>query len=405
MATATIVFRKDKLNKNSEGPIHYRVIQNRKPKYISSGIKVHLDEWDFNQKKVKSKHRNSNRINALLSSNITEILNDLYEHEQHKKEFKLEKVKDDIKPKREYIDFIENGKEVLKDYLRNDQIGTYDKNNSVIKKLEKYIGNKKLYFSDITPKFLTEYEHYMRNLKRPNSTNTINKNFKYFKKLFNKAIREGLIKIEDNPFNIFKLKQAKVEKVFLDWHELKLLEDYEAPLDSNIDLHRDMFVFACYSAGLRVSDMLKLRWRDFDGTKLHVIIKKTKNQISVKLPNKALEILAKYKTDDTKPNDFIFPVFKKGLDLNNVRDLNKATSRCTALINKSLKKIEIEVGLTKHISFHISRHTFATLALSLGMSIEKVAKLLGHTSLKQVQVYAKIVDRDLDSAMDVFNTV
>ena len=86
MATAAIVFRKDKLNKRNEGPIHYRIINHRKVKYISSNIMIHIDEWDFKQKKVKPKHKNSGRLNAMLNTKLTQLLNELYEHEQINKD-------------------------------------------------------------------------------------------------------------------------------------------------------------------------------------------------------------------------------------------------------------------------------------------------------------------------------
>jgi site-specific recombinase XerD len=68
-----------------------------------------------------------------------------------------------------------------------------------------------------------------------------------------------------------------------------------------------------------------------------------------------------------------------------------------------LKIIAAKAGIEKHISFHSSRHTFATRALKKGMRIEYVSKLMGHTNLKTTQIYAKIVNEELDKAMDVFN--
>ena len=83
--------------------------------------------------------------------------------------------------------------------------------------------------------------------------------------------------------------------------------------------------------------------------------------------------------------------------------LLKSISSNTAYANKNLKVIAEKAGIEKHISFHTSRHTFATRALLKGMRIEYVSKLLGHTAIKTTQVYAKIVNSELDKAMDVFN--
>mgnify|MGYP000845669624 FL=1 len=73
------------------------------------------------------------------------------------------------------------------------------------------------------------------------------------------------------------------------------------------------------------------------------------------------------------------------------------------LFRSSLKALEEDSELGKHISFHISRHTWATRALRKGISIDKVSKLMGHAQIKETQIYAKIVNEELDKAMDVFN--
>lgn len=71
--------------------------------------------------------------------------------------------------------------------------------------------------------------------------------------------------------------------------------------------------------------------------------------------------------------------------------------------NKDLKKLRVRAGLDKHISFHSSRHTWAMRALQKGMRIEYVSRLMGHASVKNTEIYAKILDSELDKAMEIFN--
>ena len=73
------------------------------------------------------------------------------------------------------------------------------------------------------------------------------------------------------------------------------------------------------------------------------------------------------------------------------------------MINKNLKSIATKAKISKKITFHVARHTFATIALKKGIRIEYVSKLLGHANLKETQIYAKIINEELDKAMDVFN--
>jgi integrase/recombinase XerD len=85
------------------------------------------------------------------------------------------------------------------------------------------------------------------------------------------------------------------------------LKNYKATPGTRLDLHKDMFVFACYVGGIRISDILQIRWEQFDGVHLNFTTMKTTSQISIKVPTKGLEILKKYKTDEVEKSDFIFP--------------------------------------------------------------------------------------------------
>lgn len=185
--------------------------------------------------------------------------------------------------------------------------------------------------------------------------------------------------------------------------ELKAIEEVKTVPGERMDLHKKMFIFASYTGGLRVSDVLKLRWQNFDGSHIHIAIHKTKSQLSVKLPNKAIEIFNEYRTKKSKPTDFIFPMLENDIDLNDPQTSYNQISSATAYINKNLKLLAEKAEVDKPLSFHISRHTWATRALKKGVSIDKVSKILGHAQLRETQIYAKIVNSELDKAMDAFN--
>ena len=143
--------------------------------------------------------------------------------------------------------------------------------------------------------------------------------------------------------------------------------------------------------------------KNFDGEKIIIQTQKTGSIISIKLPTKSLEILEKYKSEESQPNHFIFPILKNEVDYSDKKVLFRAISSATAYTNTDLKDFEETLELTKHIHFHTSRHTWATRALQKGMRIEYVSKLMGHANIKVTQGYAKIVNEELDKAMEVFN--
>jgi len=166
---------------------------------------------------------------------------------------------------------------------------------------------------------------------------------------------------------------------------------------------RDMYVFSAYAGGIQVSDLLMLRWRNFDGERQHFKVLKTGKELHIKLPEKAIEILNNYRTAKNNQDSLIFPILQSDINFNNPKQVARAISSATAQINERLKIIADKAEVKKKISFNTARHTFATRALRKGIRIEYVSRLLGHATIKETQVYAKIVDEELDNAMDVFN--
>lgn len=400
MASVSIVFRKDKLNKNNEAPIHYRIIKNRKISYISSGVMLPFESWDFEKNKVRGKHKNSARLNSFITNKFAELQDQVYEHETISKSLTTRQLKEKIygKPPQDFLSF---AAEALENQKGKIQIGTYNANNSALNILKEFVGQKQLMFQDITVEFLMKYEKYLREDGR--KVNTIHRHLKFVRKIFNSAVQLEKVEHQDSPFLRYKLKTEKTSRTFLTEEELKAIEDVEIIEGQRLHLHQQMFVFASYAGGLRVSDVLLLQWKQVTRTHLDFVIYKTNTQMYIKLPNKAIEILNQYRSPKLKPTDFIFPMLPNGLDLKNEERVHKEISSATAYINKNLKTLAQMAEIEKPVSFHISRHTWATRALRKGISIDKVSKLMGHAQIKETQIYAKIVNEELDKAMDVFN--
>ncbi len=401
MATVLMVFRNDKKNKKDECPIHFRIIKNRKVSYIASGLMIHPTLWDEEKNKIKSKHPNSARLNSFLSNKFTELQDHVFEHETLSKNNTNKQLKEKIHGKLPqcFFTFAESSN---KEYESAGKIGTYDKNKGIIEKLRKYTVVSTTTFQDIDAAFLYKYETYMRT-DLNNKTNTCVNSFKFISQMFKKAYNHDLIDHSINPFNKFKIKEEKTRREYLTEDELILIDKYQHTLGTKVNLHKDMFVFASYAGGVRVSDMLQLKWKDFDGVSLNITMKKTGGQISIKVPKRALEIINSYRPEKDAPNTFVFPNLPADINMNDPKEVDTALSRSTALINKNLNIISDKTNLNKHISFHISRHTWATRALRKGISIDKVSKLMGHSQIKETQIYAKIVNEELDKAMDLFN--
>jgi len=401
MASVAVVFRADKLNNKDEAPIHLRIIKDRKINYVTTGIMVPQKNWDLRMKCIKGKFPNKERLNSFIANKFAELQDQVFEHETISKSLTTRVLKEKIYGKKP-TDFFPFADSVVENYLKTKRIGSYDRSKSIIAKLKDYHYGKQLMFQDITPEFLKKYEKHLREVCE-NSTNTIYKNMKFIRQLFKSAYREDIIEHQQDPFLKYQLKTEKTQRNYLTEAELQQIKDLQLTPGTRIELHRDMFVFATYAGGVRVSDVLQLKWKNFDGSHIHFSIKKTGQQLSIKLPDTAIEIINHYKPQKISPQHFIFPMLPNNLNVEDAMGMFRQISRATAYVNKNLKIIAEKAEINKHLSFHISRHTWATRALRKGISIDKVSKIMGHAAIRETQIYAKIVSQELDKAMEAFN--
>ena len=197
-----------------------------------------------------------------------------------------------------------------------------------------------------------------------------------------KAHYNGLI--PRNPFAQFHISPNVKEREYLTEDELKAVMTHEF-IDSKLAYIRDIFVFASFTAlsfvdiqELTYDDIVEVNGEKWILSKRH----KTKVPYQVKLLDIPLQIIERYKSQ--QENNLVFP------------NLNYWS------VCKPLKKMIKECGITKSISFHCSRHGFATLALSKGMPIESVSRVLGHTNIVTTQLYAKITIQKIDDDLTKF---
>lgn len=400
-SSVKVVFRREKMNGKGEAPLYLRVIKNRKPKYIALGIVVPEKLWDEENKRVKKGMENSQRVNNYIAHKLAEAEGHALELETKLKTFSSKEIKDAVMGKAPES-FLKYADRFFVEMENKLQASSLDKTRHIVAKVKAYMKGNDLSFDELTVTWLKQYDFYLRNTLK-NSNNTVVANFKLIRRIINEAIKEDIIPYEKNPFHKFKLKWEPSNKHFLTEEEIAIIENLDLSEHPRTNDARNMYIFATYAGGIRISDLVQLRWINYDGDRVLIHTTKTKSTVSIKIPQKAKDILAKYHSNDVDPNQYIFPFFDIAKDYSDGRKLYRAISTVGSMCNKELIKIADMACLDKHIHFHTSRHTWATRALRKGMRIEYVSKLMGHASIKTTQVYAKIVNEELDKAMDVFN--
>lgn len=239
---------------------------------------------------------------------------------------------------------------------------------------------------ELTPDFIKEFAVFL-STDRGLQNGSIWTNCMWLKGVVMRAHFNGLI--PRNPFAQFHISPNIKEREYLTEEELKTLMSHEF-VDAKLSYIRDIFVFASFTAlsfvdikELTTDDVVEVNGEKWIISKRH----KTKVPFQVKLLDIPLQIIKRYEEFQTDKS--IFP------------NLNYWS------ICKPLKRMIKECGITKNISFHSSRHGFATLTLSKGMPIESVSRVLGHTNIVTTQLYAKIttqkIDHDLTMLGDKLN--
>jgi site-specific recombinase XerD len=361
---------KPERNKNGDKPVYLRAFQGGKKIEIATSVALSEKDWSVSRQRVKKRNRNCERYNMILDAYDKKALKLLVNNFVHDNtplnlsQFK-EQVLSIAQPDGSFTDYIMKYLNENKSRLRLESWWSY---KSQITKLLKF--KRTITFTDITEKFINDYYNYMLN-KLGNNENTASKSLRSLRTFVNVSLRYGHMK--SNPFKFITIKKVDGKRDFLTTDELNKLSQAYFTGKITKSMEKEIlqyFLFACYT-GLRYSDLKSLRTDSIDANKIKINMHKTGYLVSIPLTQKALQLLPLNGTSDPKP---IFRIY------------------CNKVTNRVLKQLGKQFEIPKKLTCHVARHTFATVSITLGIPIEVVSKLLGHTNLKTTQVYAKIVD-------------
>ena len=388
--------RRKRESVDSKSSIYVRFTYKYRRVELSTGIFIPQDHWDESKQHIKEKIPGVRVLNDRLDKMKIEI-QDIFNQLRSSTE-----VFDVTDIKNKFLNSVESkGVLFVFDYYLNSILSklnkgysmeTYKHYKSSRKRLDEFISTHYLK-SDIPVhsidyKFLDSFDIFIKK-DFNNQQNTAWNYHKHLRRVLNLAV--SMDYIDKNPYSKFKVGLDETHREILSMEELKRLEDKNIDIE-RLSVVRDIFVFACYT-GLSFSDIAKLSRihlkQGADGKEWIIIDRtKTNNRCRIPILPKAKEILKRYEDyPKTAFKDVLLPV------LTNQK------------MNSYLKELGDICGISKSITMHIARHTFATsVTLGNGVPIETVSKILGHTSLKTTQIYAKILDKKISEDMDLLQT-
>ena len=388
---------KTRIAKDGQVPVVMRVTVNGQRVVTSVNLKVDPTKWNAAAGRSTANTRQGAEVNARIDTIRARVMQVHRQMELDGERITAQGVIDrylgrDTKPVMMLLDlFREHNEKCAKLSGNGMAAGTVERYTTSYKHTADFI--RLVYRKDDVPvasvdhKFIKDYEFYLRT-ERKCGHNSAVKYLKNFGKIIRIALAEG--HISKNPFANIKLKLEDVDRDFLEDHEIRALIDKPIVIERLAQV-RDAFVFCCLT-GLAFSDIKGLKpehiVRD-NGGALWIRKKRQKNgnMCNIPLLDPAREILERYKDHPSCiKNGVLLPV------LSNQK------------MNAYLGEIADICGITKKISSHTGRHSFATsVALANGVSIENVAKMLGHSDTKMTRHYARVLDKSIMRDMQVVN--
>lgn len=384
-------------------PVYACIILKRSSTQLSLKMFAKADDWDFDNGRYLSHKQFCVYANNQLAEERNKLLKAYYDAKEHISDPDLKMVIELYRGKAyespqmgflEWYDAFSAEIKLLPDQYSHGALEHYRKTRIHLEMYMKKKGWLRLKLSQLKREFIVGFEHHLRttpNIQHggePMNANTAATYLKKVKAVVNSAIRRELIPY--NPFVGYQVRKGKTTtRVYLSRDEIDAIEALDLTAQARLEKARDFFLFSVYT-GLRHSDALNLKAQNVKTDNQHVswisIVQiKTKESLEVPMLEPAERIYKKYE-EQRKHTGYILPRFENHL------------------INRDIKIIAKMAGITKHVSHHVARHTFATtVLLEKGVELKVTSKMLGHSSIKTSEVYAKVSTIRLVDAVNQVN--
>lgn len=386
--------RRDKTNKKGEAPVFMRLTINgeRADASIKRFIEPHA--WNSAKGKANEKCRGGKDLNLYLDAISANILRIQRDFELDKKEVSAQIILN------RYLGKEQSDRHTLMEVFRahNEKCralsgislapGTVIRYETSLRLTEAFLRTtykkEDCYLDEITHQFVEDYDFYLRTVRRC-CHNTTTKYLLNFKKIIRIALAKGWMK--KDPFAQVHFHFEPVEREFLEKQELKVLLNKEITI-TRLAQVRDIFCFCCLT-GLAFMDVQQLKPEhlvaDIHGKIwIRKARQKTKNMCNIPLLDEAQKIIDRYRDHPyCQTHGVLLPVCSN------------------QKMNSYLKELADICGIRKNLSTHCARHTFATLTLASGATIDNVAKMLGHANVNMTRRYAKVLDSSIMRDMEV----
>ena len=404
MASSLNVVLRMKANADGSFPLAIRITIDRKSSYIYLGQSIQKSDWDAAKQRVRKSHSNSSRLNAFIRKKEDEANDKLLDMALQQKDVSSKVVRKQIKFK-SGTSFFTQADIFIENMRKQGKYNRVSAEQPYINHFRAFLNNEDIPFSEISVSLLNKFRAYLKSVQRISERTVVN-HLILIRTVFNQAIADGLADQKHYPFGKGKvsIKIPESVKVGLNAEEVKLLETLDLSSSPAYWTHaRNIWLLSFYLAGARVSDVLRLKYSDFQNDRLHYTMGKNAKTGSLKVSEKVLRIIEQYPKQGK--HDLVFPDLQEVNDIADSFAVQRKIAFAVKRLDRNLQEIARFAGISKKLTMHIARHTFGNLSGDK-IPIQLLQKLYRHTSITTTIGYqGHFIHKDADDALDVITNL
>ena len=372
--------------KGKEGVICIQLIHNRKTKLLRTRFRLFPAEWNNNMETIIFRNSGTERqvhLQSVKTGMDAELkrLNDLILLLNHKGEYTMNELID------LYISNSFNGylfpfmDYVIKNLKENNRQKTASIHITAKSSFERFREGQDILLEKIDNELMLKYETWLKTSGV--MKNTLSCYMRTLRSLYNQAVKSGLT-TQKNPFTRIFTRNDKTVKRAVSEDIIVKIKKLDLASHKELTLARDLFMFSFYLRGISFVDMANLRKHNVKNGYINYTRSKTKQMLSIKIEPCMQEIISRYEPQAI--DDYLLPIFTIQ---------NRDNSSQLRNHNKRLKRISEMLGLEKSLSSYVSRHSWATIALRKGVSVEIISEGMGHENETTTRIYLASLEQSV----------
>ncbi|MBN4052296.1 site-specific integrase [Sphingobacteriaceae bacterium AH-315-L07] len=400
MASSKVILYKSKKLSDGSSPLAIRIIKDRKVKYNFIGYNILPKDWNEEERKVKKSYENSKRLNNLILKKLWEAEAMIIRDEDQTNNLSSNQMVTLLKGNKKERTFQDFAQEFLDDLEKNKKFNRLSSDSAKVNNFKRFLKQEDIYFYEITESLLKKFRTYLISKRGVNETTVMN-HYIVIRTLFNAAIGEGLVEQKFYPFgkHRIRIKMPETIKIGLEKEDIASIEKLQFDTGTALWHTKNVYLYSFYFAGMRISDVLRSKWSDYQNGRFYYQMGKNNKVDSIKIMPQIEGILKMYEEYKRSEADYIFPELKQ-VNKRDPKDEHRKIKTAVKKFNEHLVKIADLAEVDKKLTNHISRHSFGNIAGDK-VSPQMLQKLYRHTDIKTTMGYqSNFIHKDADEALE-----